>query len=39
LGHDMVEFAFLSELINLFFDFGGFVVFYGHIASFLLLLM
>jgi hypothetical protein len=29
LGHDMVEFAFLSELVDLFFDFRRFIVFDG----------
>jgi hypothetical protein len=29
LGHDMVEFAFLSKLVDLFFDFWSFVVLDG----------
>lgn len=35
LGHDMVEFAFLRQLVNLFFDFWGIVVFYRHCSIFL----
>ena len=30
LGDDMVEFAFFRELVDLFFDFWGVVVFYGY---------
>jgi hypothetical protein len=32
LGHDMVEFAFRCKLINLMFDFGGFIILYRQTA-------